>query len=40
VDDIQQALRDMDGVIDVSEKDLLQIAQLAVQHAYQREAEK
>lgn len=37
--DIQHALASMDGVIDVSEEDLLQLTRLAVQHAYQREAE-
>ena len=37
--DIQHALASMDGVIDVSEEDLLQLTQLAVQHAYQRETE-
>ena len=35
--DIQQALSAMDGVIDVSEEDLLELTHRAVQHAYQRE---
>lgn len=37
--DIRHALAGMDSPLDVSEEDLLQLAQLAVQHAYRREAE-
>lgn len=37
-DDIRHALQDMEGVIDVSEDDLLRLTRFAVQHAYEREA--
>jgi CBS domain-containing membrane protein len=40
VDDIRQALAGKDSVIDVSEDELLEIANQAVQHAYQRGAAK
>lgn len=39
-EDVNYALRSIEGVVDVSEEDLLQLARLAVQHAYQRETER